>query len=74
MTLPSVILQPEARAFGLGVFYSIYYGVMMVAPTATGALADRVGSAGIVFIFGSFMLFVGIIALGLFRRVAVPIN
>ena len=74
MTLPSVILQPEARAFGLGVFYSIYYGLMMVAPMAAGALADRVGDTGIAFIFGSFMLVLGVIALGLFRRVAEPIN
>ncbi len=74
MTLPSVILQPEARAFGMGVFYSIYSGLMMVAPTIAGALADSVGNTGAAFIFGSLMLVVGMIALGIFRRVAEPIE
>jgi len=46
MALPSVILQPEARAFGMGVFYSIYYGLMMIAPMAAGALAIALGIRG----------------------------
>lgn len=37
-----------------------------------GALADRIENTGIVFIFGSFMLVVGMIALGLFRRFDKP--
>lgn len=74
MTLPSLILQPESRAFGMGVFYSIYYGLMMAAPTLAGAMAERAGNIGIAFVLGSLMLIVGMIALGLFRRVtAAPV-
>lgn len=45
---------------------------MMIAPAIAGALADRIENTGIVFIFGSFMLVVGMIALGLFRRFDKP--
>lgn len=68
MTMPSLILPPEARAFGMGVFYSIYYGVMMAAPTLAGGMADRAGSAAVAFMLGALMLVVCMVALGLFRR------
>ena len=68
MTLPSMILPPEARAFGMGVFYSIYYALMMAAPTFAGAMADRAGNTGVAFIIGSLMLVLAMVALGVFRR------
>lgn len=71
MTLPSLILRPEARAFGMGVFFAIYYAVMMVAPTIAGAMADRAGKTDVTFLLGSGMLILCVAALALFRRVAV---
>lgn len=70
MTLPSQILRPEVRAFGMGVFFAVYYGLMMVAPTVAGAMADRAGKADVAFILGAVMLVICIAALGGFRRVA----
>lgn len=69
VTLPSLILPPEARAFGTGVYYSIYYAIVMLAPALAGAIADQTGSVGSAFITGSVMLFLAMLALGLFRRV-----
>ena len=69
VTLPSLILRPESRAFGTGVYYSIYYALMMAAPALAGVMADQFGSIGVAFILGSMMLVVGILALGAFRRV-----
>lgn len=69
VTLPSLILRPESRAFGTGVYYSIYYALMMAAPALAGVMADRFGSIGVAFILGSMMLVVGILGLGAFRRV-----
>jgi len=71
MTLPSQILRPEARAFGMGVFYAVYYGMMMVAPTIAGGMADRAGNAGAAFMLGSGMLIICGVALGMFRRASV---
>lgn len=67
MTLPAVILRPGSRALGMGVFFSIYYALMMAGPAIAGALADRAGEAGVTFLFGSALLIACIPALGIFR-------
>jgi MFS family permease len=71
MTLPSQILRPEARALGMGVFFAVYNGLMMVAPTVAGGMADRAGKADVAFVLGAAMLVVCIAALAGFRRVTV---
>lgn len=70
VSMPALILKPEARAFGAGVYYSIYYALMMAAPTAAGIIAERVGSTGVAFLLGSLMLVAAVLALGGFRRVS----
>lgn len=68
MTLPALVLPPEARTFGMGVFFSIYYGVMMITPRIAGSLADRAGDTGTAFLLGALLCVASIVALGLFRR------
>jgi MFS family permease len=70
MTLPSAILSPQSRTFGMGVFFSVYYGAMMVAPRIAGGMADRAGNAGVAFFVGAVMSVASIGALALFRRVS----
>jgi MFS family permease len=75
MTLPSSILPPASRTFGMGVFFSIYYVVMMVAPRVAGQLADWTGNAGIALIAGAGMAAFCILVLFLFanaRRKLIP--
>lgn len=71
MTLPSAVLPPESRTFGMGVFFSIYYVVMMIAPRVAGGVADRTGNAGVAFVAGAVMSVACIIALFLFRRASI---
>ncbi|EAV44285.1 transporter, putative [Roseibium aggregatum IAM 12614] len=68
MTLPSSILPPASRTFGMGVFFSIYYVVMMVAPRVAGELADWTGNAGIALIAGAGMAAICILVLFLFGK------
>lgn len=68
MTLPSVVLPARVRTFGMGVFFSIYYGVMMGAPSLAGNLADRSGDIGLAFLIGSGMCVLCLMALAVFRR------
>jgi predicted MFS family arabinose efflux permease len=49
MSLPARVLPASARAVGMGIFYSIYYGIMLVFPVIEGVLARRAGSAGVTF-------------------------
>jgi MFS family permease len=69
VSLPSEILRTEARAFGMGVYYAIYYAIMMVAPSMVGALAERSGDLNIAFLLGAGVLGVCILALITYRRI-----
>ncbi|NNE86931.1 MAG: MFS transporter [Silicimonas sp.] len=68
MTLPSVVLSPETRAFGMGVFFSIYYGVMMIAPRIAGSLADASADVSTALLSGVAAALGCVAALWLFRR------
>ena len=68
MSLPSLVLRPETRALGMGIFFTIYYVAFVVAPAIAGWLADRAGTAAAPFLLGAVMLGLCIIALALFRH------
>jgi nitrate/nitrite transporter NarK len=70
MTLPGEVLGPEARAFGMGVFFTVYYVVMMSAPGIAGGVAERSGDIGLTFVLGAVLLGLGFVTLVLFRRAA----
>lgn len=71
MTLPSQVLTPASRSFGMGVFFAIYYGAMMIGPRIVGGLAEAAGDAGVAMTAGAVMALGAIIMLGLFRRASV---
>jgi predicted MFS family arabinose efflux permease len=45
MTLPARALAPESRAFGMGIYWTVYYAGMAVLPPLAGWAADGTGSA-----------------------------
>jgi predicted MFS family arabinose efflux permease len=53
MSLPASVLRPETRAIGMGIFYTLYYGTMMLGPVIGGALAKWTGSAATALDFGA---------------------
>jgi cyanate permease len=40
IALPAQALRPEARAYGMGIFYSVFYAAMAVLPSIAGILRD----------------------------------
>jgi MFS family permease len=68
MSLPATFLPPQSRAFAMGVFFSIYYAMMMLAPSVAGALAEWTGDPGPAFVLGTVFAATALIALGHFRR------
>ena len=56
LSLPSLVLRPEARALGMGVFFTFSYLALMVSPLLGGWLAERTGDAGTAFVLGAAML------------------
>jgi MFS family permease len=43
MALAGEAMRPEQRAFGMGVFFTVYYAIMLATPTAAGAILDATG-------------------------------
>lgn len=70
MSLPARVLAPETRALGMGLFYTLFYGFVVVAPLIAGALLDWTGWDGAAMDFGAVMMLAGIAMLALFERVA----
>ena len=54
--LPASVLKTETRSIGMGIFYTVYYGAMMLGPVIGGACAKWSGSAGAAFDFGAAVL------------------
>jgi len=70
MTLPAEVLSPKSRALGMGVFFSIYYALMMVGPRIGGGFAESAGDAGAAILAGAVMSLAAAAALLGFRRMA----
>lgn len=71
MTLPGDVLTPRSRSLGMGVFFTIYYVVMMVGPRFGGGLAEAAGDAGMAILAGAGMSLAAAMCLLLFRRATV---
>ncbi|MDF0602066.1 MFS transporter [Psychromarinibacter sp. C21-152] len=53
MALSGQAVAPERRAFGMGVFFTLYQAVMAVSPTVAGWLVDRTGTPNTAMLFGA---------------------
>lgn len=70
MGLPSEVLTPENRGIGIGIFLSLFYVGVVLAPILAGALLETTGSPGAAFYLGSVLLMLACLALLAFRFLA----
>lgn len=70
MSLPARVLQPQTRAIGMGIFFTVFYAVMMLGPAIGGALAKWTGSAAAALDFGVVALLTCPVLLWVFNRIA----
>lgn len=69
MSLAGLALRPETRAFGMGVFFTVYYAIMLATPPVAGAILDATGRPNGSILLG-MALFVSVVPLGLtFTRI-----
>ncbi|SHK14546.1 Predicted arabinose efflux permease, MFS family [Shimia gijangensis] len=45
MAMAGQAMRPQVRAFGMGVFFTLYYAIMLVTPPVAGAIFDATGNA-----------------------------
>jgi MFS family permease len=74
MSLPSRVLQPAARAIGMGLFFTVYYACMMLGPAIAGACAKWAGSAGAALDFGAATVLACPLILWGFNRIATTVR
>ena len=68
MSLPARVLWSETRAIGMGIFYTLYYGTMMLGPAVAGALAQSTGQAASAIDFGAAVILACPLLLWAFNR------
>ena len=44
MAMSGQAMRPQVRAFGMGIFFTVYYAIMLVVPPVAGAILDTTGS------------------------------
>ncbi|MDP1867207.1 MAG: MFS transporter [Bradyrhizobium sp.] len=72
MSLPARALQPQTRAIGIGLFFTMFYACMMLGPVIGGACAKWTGSAAAAFDFGAAMILLCPLILWGFNRIPHP--
>ncbi len=73
MSLPARVLQPQARAFGMGLFFTMFFACMLLGPVVGGAVAKWAGSASAALDFGAAMILLCPVLLWGFYRIEAPI-
>ena len=68
MTMPADVLPPEARAVGMGLFFTIYYLLMSAGPALLGLWAEASGREETAFLGGLGALALTLLTLVAFRR------
>lgn len=64
MAMSGQALRPQVRAFGMGIFFTVYYAVMLITPPIAGVILDATGRAqGAVWL--AIILFASVIPLAI---------
>ncbi|MBS0126343.1 CynX/NimT family MFS transporter [Thetidibacter halocola] len=68
MALPTRVLPAETRALGMGLFFTLYYVVMVAAPALAGVAAEALGRSEAAFWLGIGFLVLCLLAFAAFLR------
>jgi MFS family permease len=74
MSLPARVLAPQTRAIGMGVFFTVFFGCMLLGPVIGGACAKWAGNTAAAFDFGAAMILLCPVLLWGFERIAAGAN
>ncbi|WP_425039663.1 CynX/NimT family MFS transporter [Primorskyibacter sp. S187A] len=64
MAMAGQAMRPQVRAFGMGIFFTVYHAIMWITPPVAGAILDATGNAqGPMWL--AMLLFAAVVPLGL---------
>ena len=64
MAMAGQAMRPQVRAFGMGIFFIVYYAIMLITPPAAGALLEATGNPQAP-MWLAIILFAAVLPLGL---------
>ncbi len=67
VALAGQAVAPERRAFGMGVFFTVYYAIITASPPVAGLILDRTGAPDGSILFGAALLALVLPAVVVFR-------
>lgn len=67
VALAGQAVAPERRAFGMGVFFTVFYAIMAASPPVAGWMLDRTGAPEDPIVFGAMLFALVLPAAVLFR-------
>lgn len=68
MALPSQVLQPQNRAIGMGIYFTVYYLGMGIFPSIAGLARDLTGNPAAPLVLAGMTICLALLALAGFRR------
>ncbi len=71
IALAGAAMAPERRAFGMGVFYTVYYAIVTAAPPVAGAIFDATGHPQGPLVLGMVLFAAVVPAALLFRHIEI---
>jgi MFS family permease len=74
MSLPARVLVPQVRATGMGIYFTLFYPFVVLAPIIAGNVSSHAGTAAVAFDLGAFMLAACFPAYWAFRLFAARAN
>jgi predicted MFS family arabinose efflux permease len=74
MSMPARVLTPATRAVGMGVFFTLFYVLIVLGPWMGGEIANAVGTARVTFDLGAAMLALCCAVTWAFRRMSVQME
>jgi MFS family permease len=73
MSLPARVLGVETRAAGMGIFYTVFYAMVVAGPIAAGWAAAVAGTSAVAFDIGGLLLVGCVIAYWAFEKLSEPL-
>lgn len=67
MSLPGDVLGPGNRAFGMGLYWTLYYATMFVAPAVAGYFSESLGTSDAAFVLAAAMVAACLLLQAFFR-------
>ncbi|MEM9434647.1 MAG: MFS transporter [Pseudomonadota bacterium] len=67
MAMAGQAMRPQVRAFGMGIFFTIYYAINLITPPVAGAILDATGNV-LAPLWLAMVLFATVVPLGILYR------